>query len=205
MSDASSRNLSSWSGGSINTRRGIESHVYRGSPPSEPAGASGRTGHGSSRRMAQTYRRHSGEAGEGHFPVISGTGRTVRCSVSVRGRHPARPRLPPPVPPYPVAGAGVRGTEGARYVRHAVFIACQRVANPCRGSLGPSSKYERPGSPRDDASRRGGLSETGAAGRATRSRSRQNVAHSHAHAATASRGAGRFPCYRSVARAVGGY
>ena len=97
MSDASSRNLSSWSGGSINTRRGIESHVYRGSPPSEPAGASGRTGHGSSRRMAQTYRRHSGEAGEGHFPVMSGTGR-----FGVGARAPPRaPPAPPPVPPTP--------------------------------------------------------------------------------------------------------
>jgi hypothetical protein len=93
----------------------------------------------------------------------------------------ARSRAPPapsPVPNFPMAGAGVKGTEGARYVRHAVFIARQRVANPRRGNLGPSSNHERPGSPRGDARGSGGLRETGAASRATCSRARHGVAGS---------------------------
>jgi hypothetical protein len=50
--------------------------------------------------------------------------------------------------------------------------------DPRRGNPGPSSKHERPGSPRDNARSRGGLRETGAAGRATCSRARHGVAAS---------------------------
>lgn len=59
--------------------------------------------------------------GTGHFPVMSGTARTIRCSGLVRGRHPALPRLPSPTS-NPMAGAGAKGAVGARDLSDMQFL-----------------------------------------------------------------------------------